>query len=168
VYRLAYDLAFHWVLRGDYAGAMKIARALESAVTDTIVPPILQALIARAAAGLGDRASYDEAAANVDEMLSSPAVPEDITSRTLLGLSHAALSMGEPRAAAAYAAEAISIAKNRCENSVIFEAEAVVEAASREAEVNAATIKVRRREAPALAEVFAGALSLRERELVSA
>lgn len=157
--RLAYDVAFHWVLRGDYAGAMMIARALEGVVTETVVPPILQALIARAAAGLGDRAAYDDAAAKVDELLSSPAVPEEITSRTLLGLAHAALSIGEPRTAIAYAEEAISIAQRRTEGSVIIEADTVVEAASRAVEVSAGSAKARSGGVPPLAGEFVVALS---------
>jgi hypothetical protein len=119
---------------------------------------VLQALIARAAAGLGDRVAYEEAVARVDDLLSSPAVPEEITSRTLLGLSHAALAIGEPRTAIAYAEEAISIARKRTEGIVVIEADTVIEAASRAAAASEAAEKSHSAGVPPLAEEFVLAL----------
>jgi len=159
MYRLAYDVAYHWTLRGYYAGALGIARALESASTEPGFAPQLQAVIARAAAGLGDRATYESAAARVDELLSDPSIPGDVAARTLLGLAHAALNIGEPRSAAAYADEAVSIARKRSEGRVALEAESVLDAAQRRIDVAVPIRTALDTPAPSLASDFVRALS---------
>jgi hypothetical protein len=128
---LAHDLAHHWNLRGDYAGALKIATALEPHVSSLPIAPLVQCQIARAAGGLGDTATFVQAVARVDEMLSDPAVPEETAARTLLGVAHGAFNLGDYRGAAGYAEEAMSIARKRSEGRVALEAEALMEAARR-------------------------------------
>ncbi|HET7463810.1 MAG TPA: tetratricopeptide repeat protein [Longimicrobium sp.] len=128
---LAHDLAHHWNLRGNYAGALKIAMALEPVSANLPIAPLVQSLIARAAGGLGDWTSYTLAISRVDELLSDPAVPEETAARTLLGVAHGAFNIGDTRAAAGYAEEAMSIARKRSEGRVALEAEALMEAARR-------------------------------------
>lgn len=168
MYRLAYDVAYHWTLRGYYAGAIGIARALEVTAHEPGFAPQLQAIIARAAAGLGDRAAYDAAASRVDELLSDPSIPGDVAARTLLGLAHAALSIGEPRAAAAYADEAVSIARKRSEGRVSLEAESVLEAARRKSNIAAPVRTAQDTSAPSLAGDFVRALVTGARPVLAA
>lgn len=158
--RLAYDVAFHWTQRGYYAAALGVARALEPFASDISVPePILQALVARAAGGTGDRPTYEAAAAKVDDLLSSPLVAVEVAARTLLGLGHAALNIGEPRAAVAYADEAASIARKRSEAYTMLEAEALHEAAARAAAAEASTRTTANPFVPELAGNFVRVLS---------
>jgi tetratricopeptide (TPR) repeat protein len=128
---LAHDVAHHWNLRGNYVGALKIARALEPVSATLPIAPLVQSLIARAAGGLGDWSTYTFAIARVDDLLSDPAVPEETAARTLLGVAHGAFNIGDVRAAAAYAEEAMSIAQRRAEGRVALEAEALMEASKR-------------------------------------
>lgn len=169
VYRLAYDVAFHWTLRGYYRGALAVAEAVEPVIAEVGLAPLLAAVKARIAAGMGDRAAYEQAVDRIDELLSDPAVPEDTAANTLLGISHAALSMGEARTAAGYAAEAVSIARKRSEGAVLFEAEAALEAATRSVSVAKNVRPARESSAPTLAEDFARVLAARPAvELVGA
>jgi tetratricopeptide (TPR) repeat protein len=165
VQRLAHDVAHHWNLRGYFNGALQVALALEPVVCEAAMQPSVQSLIARAAGGVGDRARYEAAVARVDDLLSDPAIPDEMVARSLLGLAHGALNLGDTRTAAVYAEEAASIARKRCEGRVQLEAEAVAEAATRgawaEAKATQATTS-----APALAGDLVRVLSLREGVLV--
>jgi len=162
---LAHDLAHHWNLRGDYAGALKISRALEPLVVALAIAPLVQGQIARAAGGLGDWDTYITAIARVDELLSDPSVPEETAARTLLGVAHGAFNIGDARAAAGYAEEAMSIARKRSEGRVALEAEALMEAAQKAAALPKRTSIETGRSAPPLADDFVRVLSGREREL---
>ncbi len=132
VHRLAYDVAMYWMLRGEFASALQVALALADVIDEPAVRPIVQGLVGRAAGALGDREMFAAAAARVDDLLSDPAIPGETAARTLLGLAHGALSLGDAQAAASYADEAMSIARKRGEGRVSIEAEAVLEAARRE------------------------------------
>jgi len=100
VLRLAIDVAYHWNLTGNFAGALQVALALEPAVDDPSLRPSVQSLIARAAGGVGDRTRYDAAVSRIDDLLSDPAIPEEMAARALLGLAHGALNLGDRPAAA--------------------------------------------------------------------
>lgn len=132
VVRLAHDLAYHWSLRGFFSGALRVALALETVVGEPAIRPVVQGMIARAAGGVGDREIFDRAVEKADELLSDPAIPSEMASRTLLGLAHGALNLGDARSAANYADEACSIARTRGEGRIALEAEAVMDAAARE------------------------------------
>lgn len=168
LYRLGYDVALHWTLQGYYQGALKIARAMEHVAAEVAFPPMLQALIARAAGGLGDRGAYDAAVAQVDELLSDPAVPEEITARTLLGVAHGALHIGDARAAASHAEEALMIARKRKEGRIVLEAESVMDAAARSLHRATPLPGQEDTSAPALADDFVRAFSSFRPELVPA
>jgi tetratricopeptide (TPR) repeat protein len=131
VHRLAHDLAHHWNLHGYFSGALKVGVALARIIADPTMHPTVQSLIARAAGGVGDREMFDAAVDRVDDLLSNPAIPEEMAARSLLGLAHGALNLGDLQAAARYAEEAASIARKRKEGRVELEAEAVREAAER-------------------------------------
>jgi hypothetical protein len=145
-------------LHGSYSGALAIARALEPVAKEPGFAPQLQAVIARAAAGLNDRVGYADAAARVDELLSDPAIPADVAARSLLSMAHAALTIGEPDAAAAYADEAMSIGRRRSENRVALEAEAVLDAARTAARAEKVASAASSPAPPALANDFVRAL----------
>jgi len=131
--RLAYDVAYHWVQLGYFAGALKLAQTLAPHVRDDLsVSAIVHGLIGRAAGGLGNAEVFDRATLDVDELLSSPAVHEEMTARTLLGLAHGALSLGRSAVSAAYADEVLSIARKRFEGRIVIEAEALLDAARHE------------------------------------
>jgi hypothetical protein len=148
-------------LRGYYGGALTVAQAVEPVIGEVGLAPLLEAVKARIAAGMGDREAYDQAADRIDELLSDPAVPEDTAARTLLGLSHAALSIGEPRSAAGYAAEAVSIARKRSEGAVQLEAEAALEAATRSVIVTRNIRPAPTSSAPTLAVDFVRTLAIK-------
>ncbi|HEX8242239.1 MAG TPA: tetratricopeptide repeat protein [Longimicrobium sp.] len=158
VLRLAIDVAYHWNLTGNFGGALQVALALEPLVDDPPLRPSVQSLIARAAGGVGDRARYEAAVARMDELLSDPAIPEEMVARALLGLAHGALNLGDRRAAALYADEAISIARRRCEGRVVLEAEAVLDASTRPVMSSAPETGVAS-PAPALADQLVQVLS---------
>jgi tetratricopeptide (TPR) repeat protein len=159
IHFLAHDVAHHWNLTGRYAGALEIAAALEPVAPVSGISPLVQSLIARSAGGLGDRARFEVAAAHIDELLSDPAVPEDTAARTLLGLAHGAFNLGEARSAAAYAEEAMSIARKRAEGRVALEAESLMEAASKLSGMRSPARKEKRVPVPELADDFVRALS---------
>ncbi|HEU4557384.1 MAG TPA: tetratricopeptide repeat protein, partial [Longimicrobium sp.] len=132
VHRLAYDVAYHWAVRGYFNGSLRVASALATVIEEPVMKPLVHGLIARAAGGVGNRALFEVATEQVDELLSDPAIPEEMTARTLLGVAHGALSLGELRSAKGVAEEAISIARKRSEGRVMLEAEAVLQAASQD------------------------------------
>lgn len=167
LYRLGYDVALHWVLRGYPRGALRIAVAMEHVAGEVAFPPMLQALIARAAGVLGDRVAYETATVRVDELLSNPAVPEEITARTLLGLAHGALHIGDP-AAAGYAEEALMIARKRKEGRIMLEAESVMDAANRSLALVQPPTTGEASSAPELADSFVRAFAALESELAYA
>lgn len=155
--RLAIDLAYHWCLTGNFAEALRIGLALVPIVTDATLRPGVQSLIARAAGGVGDREQFDTAVSHIDDLLSDPAIPDELAARVLLGVAHGAMNLGDRPAAALYADEAMSIARRRSEGRVALEAEAVLEAAQREAAAFATAAKTA--SATAVAERFVVVLS---------
>jgi tetratricopeptide (TPR) repeat protein len=157
---LAHDLAHHWNLQGNYAGALKISLALEQVSASLPIAPLVQCQIARAAGGLGDHAVFFQAVARVDEMLSDPLVPEETAARTLLGVAHGAFNLGDARAAAGYAEEAMSIARKRSEGRVALEAEALMEAARKAAVVPPARRAAAVAAVPDLADNFVRVLTV--------
>jgi tetratricopeptide (TPR) repeat protein len=159
VYRLAYDLAMHWILRGNFREALQVGLVLGDVIDEPTMRPLVQGLVGRAAGGAGDRDAFEVASAHVDDLLSDPAIPEEMAARTLLGLAHGALSLGNTRKASAYADEALSIARKRGEGHVSLEAESVIEAAAREAAVPNREGTERGRSAPVLAQQFVKVLS---------
>jgi tetratricopeptide (TPR) repeat protein len=158
VVRLAHDVAHHWALQGYYSGALQVGLALADVVHDLTVAPSVHALVARAAGGMGDRALYESAVERCDELLSDPALPDEMAARTLLVLSHAAFNIGDRKAAAGYADEAMSIARRRAEGRIALEAEAMLEAAMRE-EAAAAAAEAPATSAPKLAVNLVRALT---------
>jgi tetratricopeptide (TPR) repeat protein len=132
VHRLAYDVAYNWTLRGEFNAALEVASALAEVIEEPTIRPLTYGLVGRAAGGAGDRAAFERAANRVDDLLSDPAIPGEMAARTLLGMAHGALSLGDSRAAAAYADEALSIARKRSEGRTSLEAEAVLDAAQRQ------------------------------------
>lgn len=166
VQRLAHDVAHHWNLCGNFGGALQVALALEPVLREPAMQPSLQSLIARAAGGVGDRARYEAAEARIDDLLADPTIPEEMAARSLLGLAHGALNLGDLRRAVAYAEEAASIARKRSEGRVELEAEAVMDAATRGARAGTRRVE-NAAPAPALAESLVRALSLEEGVLVA-
>lgn len=142
LYRLAYDVAYHWAVLGYFDASFRVATTLSEVITEPVLKPLVHGLVGRAAGGIGNHAAFSAATECVDELLSNPAIPEEMTARTLLGLAHGALNLGDTRAAASYADEAFSIARTRSEGRVVLEAEVVLEAANRHRAPSAAGAEV--------------------------
>jgi hypothetical protein len=158
VKRLAYDVAYHWVLLGYFAGASQVGNALLPHFDDPAERTALLALLGRSAGGLGDRRGFDLA---LDEarILLLRASTEEVAALALLGFAHGAASLRDTTLTAELAKRAVMRATRRSEWRVAMEAEAVAESAvSRASSANAGTI-VKGEPLHGLATAFVNALA---------
>jgi len=127
VARLGYDVAYHWALRGLFAGALSVAEALVPHFEAPAERALVFGLLARAAGGAGARASFERAEAELRTLLAMER-SEDSAARAHLGLSYGASSLGEWTTAIHAGTEAVRIASARREGKVLLEAEAALQA----------------------------------------
>ncbi|HYJ79571.1 MAG TPA: hypothetical protein VEW03_08230 [Longimicrobiaceae bacterium] len=137
IVRLAFDVAYHWVLQGYFAPALTVWRALRPAFARLAELPVLLALTARAAAACGHRAECRAAAAEAGRLLAGSAALE-MAARTLLSLAHAAAYLGDWEEAAARAEEALAHARKHGEGRIVLETESTLEMVRRRQGVLAA------------------------------
>ncbi|HVG44299.1 MAG TPA: hypothetical protein VM890_06190 [Longimicrobium sp.] len=135
IYRLAYDVAYHWTLQGFFTGALRVAQALVPHITEPAMAALLQSVIARAAGGAGQKDDFDAAVWEANRILNSGASNE-MTARTLLGLAHGAMSLGEWDLAGRWASQSQRTASLSKEGRVALEAETVADAARRYLQLN--------------------------------
>lgn len=124
---LAHDVAYLWLLRGEFGRALPVLE---------VVAPLLESLpdgarawssVARAAGAVGDESIYRRAEQAWTR--AGDAAPTD----AWLDFARAAASLGRVEDALAYAAEAGRRALSKGEHKLVFEAEALRESARSEA-----------------------------------
>ena len=130
VYRLVYDIAYHWMLHGFFEGALRVAQALVPHVEEPAMCALVQGVIARAAAGAGHKDVFDAAVWEATRRINSGTAGE-MTARTLLGLAHGATTLGEWELASRWALQSQRTAAVTKEGRVGLEAEAVYESAQK-------------------------------------
>jgi tetratricopeptide (TPR) repeat protein len=159
VKRLAYDVAYHWVLLGYCKGAARVAEALLPHFEDPAERVALLGLIGRSAGGLCDRDRF-ESALDEARVLLLRASTAEVASLTLLGFAHGAASLGDASLTTELAKRVTTLANRRSEWRVAMEAEAVAESAVTRRGV-AAQVPASGEPLHGLANVFVDALSIR-------
>jgi tetratricopeptide (TPR) repeat protein len=124
--RLAYDVAFHWTLRGQFARALPVAAGLRPHFPRPAERLMVDGLTARAAGGAGDAATHAEAASRVLVAMAEERVPFTAAA-ALLGVMHGAASLGRWSEAEEAARAALRIAREREEAHAAAEAESGLE-----------------------------------------
>lgn len=89
---LLHDLAYLWVTRESYGRAIPMLQKLLVARTEPADRTLTLAVLARAAAGTGERRLYEEAWSGAWSLVNRPGAPED-HSRALLELARAAAKL---------------------------------------------------------------------------
>jgi hypothetical protein len=167
VYRLVYDIAYHWALQGFFAGALSVAQALVPHIDEPAMCALLQGVIARAAAGAGRKDVFDAAVWEATRRINSGTASE-MTARTLLGLAHGAISLGEWELACRWALQSQRTAATTKEGRVALEAEAVYEAAEKRIHQPVTAPQTAVETAHALVDEVVGALSRSSRPELAA
>jgi tetratricopeptide (TPR) repeat protein len=124
--RLAYDVAYHWMLEGLSDQALRVGRALERHFDTPAERAVALGLIARSAGGSGDRAAFDGARARLDALVER-GTAEETAARALLGVAFGAASLGDWPLAEGYGERALRLANTRREGRVVLAAEAALD-----------------------------------------
>ena len=124
--RLAYDVAFHWTVQGQFERALPVAAGLRPHFRSPAERLLVDGLAARAAGGAGDGHAYEEAAGLVRLALADERVPFT-AGAALLGVMHGAASLGRWDEAEEAARGALRIAREREEAHAAMEAESGLE-----------------------------------------
>ena len=114
VVALAHDVAFFWMLQGYFAPALRVFRAVAGYVTDHPHRLLAQSSVARAAGGVGDRFSYNEAWADTWRLIDATHDTEKVA-EALVNLAHGAASIGDRDRATIAAGQALTVALQRQE-----------------------------------------------------
>lgn len=125
---LAHDVAYLWVLRGEFARALPVAEALVSHFD--CPAERLQALgdVARAAGGVGDAARFLSAFDEMSQLKLNPET-EAAHARAFLDAANGAASLGQPELAQKIASHALKVARQRGEGKIILAAESLIASA---------------------------------------
>jgi tetratricopeptide (TPR) repeat protein len=89
---LQHDMAYLWVTRENYTRAISMLQKVLVTRTDPAERALTLAVLARAAAGAGERRLYEDAWSNAWSLINRPGAREDHT-RTLLELARAAAQL---------------------------------------------------------------------------
>jgi len=158
VYRLVYDIAYHWLLQGFFSGSLRVAQAVAPYIDEPAMCALLQAVIARAAAGIGRKDVFDAAVWEATRRINSGTASE-MTARTLLSLAHGAMSLGEWELASRWALQSHRTATASKEGRVALEAEALHATAENRSQHPLPLYPAAGTAAHALVEEVVGALS---------
>ena len=131
--RLAFDVAYHWILEGYFSEAQRVAQALRPYFEGAAERALVLSLVTRSAGGAGDRAAFEEARRELMGLLQS-GCGRDAEARALLGISYGAASLEEWHLAETSALQAVEAAGERREGRIALAAEAALEFARRRAE----------------------------------
>lgn len=124
--RLAFDVAYHWMLEGLFPEALRLAKALERHFTAPAERALALSLLTRSGGGAGDRAAFHGARERLDALLATGA-GADSAGRALLGVAYGAASLGEWALAEEYGQQALRIAAERREGKIVVAAEAALD-----------------------------------------
>jgi tetratricopeptide (TPR) repeat protein len=130
VVALAHDIAFHWMLQGYFAPAMRVFRAVLGHVTDRPHRLLALSSLARAAGGVGDRFTYTEAWTDTWRLIDAGEETEKVA-ETLVNLAHGAASIGDRERATIAAGQALTVAVQRGEAEQRIAAETLLDALRR-------------------------------------
>jgi tetratricopeptide (TPR) repeat protein len=128
--RLARDLAWRWMLLGYFDRALPLAQEALKHFSSPADQALVWSDIARAAAGVGQVDTFEDAWARTRVLMSEHVVdpwPADI----LVNLAHAAACLGEVARAQRAARQAVEIARVRREGTLLLAAEAILDSLSR-------------------------------------
>ncbi|HYR10572.1 MAG TPA: hypothetical protein VEQ60_22540 [Longimicrobium sp.] len=123
--RLAYDVAYHWMLEGFFGDALRLAQALEPHFDAPAEQALVLGLVARSAGGAEDRPAFERSRRAVEGLLAGAG--EDAAARALLGVAYGAASLREWQLAQEFATRALQLATERREGRVVLAAEAALE-----------------------------------------
>ncbi|HEX2093535.1 MAG TPA: tetratricopeptide repeat protein, partial [Longimicrobiaceae bacterium] len=126
--RLAHDLAHFWLLKGCFARALVVFRALLPHFARPSERIAVLANIARSAGGAGERRSFEDAWIAAWELAERPEAQEG-AARSMLDLAYGATHLGNRARTEEAARRALEIASGREESKVRLEAEMILEAA---------------------------------------
>jgi tetratricopeptide (TPR) repeat protein len=129
--RLAYDVAYHWILQGYFARVLKVALALVPTMTDQSERAVVLGLVARAAAGVGDRETFFKFAREA-RLAAELDAARETSARALLGVAFGAATLGEWELARDVGTRAVVVARARSEGRVLLAAEAALESIERQ------------------------------------
>jgi tetratricopeptide (TPR) repeat protein len=124
--RLAYDVAYHWALQGFFDRSLKVAETLLVHMNDDSERAVVFGLIARTAAGVGDRERF-LVAARETRLLAEREAARETAARALLGVVYGAANLGEWELAQDVGTRAVAIARRRGEGRVLLASEAALE-----------------------------------------
>lgn len=154
--RLAYDVAYHWALQGFFARSLKVAEALLPCMRDDSERVVVLGLVARTAAGVGDRTRFGVAARET-RLLAEREGARETAARALLGVVYGAANLGDWELAQDVGTRAVNIARKRGEGRVLLATEAALESAHNR-QVAPSEPVVHSEAADALASSFVSAL----------
>lgn len=124
--RLAYDVAYHWMLEGLCEEALRVGKALERHFETPAERAVALGLIARSGGGSGDRAAFHGARNRLDALLET-GTAEETAARSLLGVAYGAASLDDWPLAEEYGNRALRLAQERREGRVVMAAEAALD-----------------------------------------
>lgn len=124
--RLAYDVAYHWMLEGICEEALRVGMTLERHFEAPAERVLVLGLVTRSAGGVADRAAFAAARERLDALLATGAA-EDAAARGLLGVAYGAASLNDWPLAEEYGDRALRIANERREGRVVLAAEAALD-----------------------------------------
>lgn len=130
VVALAHDVAFFWMLQGYFAPALRVFRAVAVHVEDRPHRLLALSSVARAAGGVGDRFTYNEAWADTWQLIDSSEDTEKVA-EALVNLAHGAAGIGDRDRANIAAGQALTVALQRKEPEQRSAAEAILNALRR-------------------------------------
>jgi hypothetical protein len=122
ILRLAQDVAFHWVSRGEFRPALVVMKELVSRPEILSIRHIIYGHIARAAGGLEDSDCFEIAWSHVWVTVHDGSAVAGAAS-AMIGLAYGATSLREPVRAERALRKAIALATERQESAAVHEAE---------------------------------------------
>jgi tetratricopeptide (TPR) repeat protein len=122
ILRLAQDVAFRWVARGEFRPALLVMNELVSRPEVHSIRHIVSGHIARAAGGLDDGNTFESAWSRVWVQLEDEGACAGASS-ALIGLAYGAISLGEPVRAERALRKALVFAADRKESAALREAD---------------------------------------------
>ena len=124
--RLAFDVAYHWILQEYFEEALRVAEPLALWFDAPAERALVLSLVARSAGGVRDRERFGAAKDTLTKLLSEGGA-DDAAARALLGVAYGAVGLEEWSLAEETGSNALRIARERCESRLRLAAEACLD-----------------------------------------
>jgi tetratricopeptide (TPR) repeat protein len=124
---LAHDMAFLWMKKRYFGHALRIFERLRARISG-FESVLLAANTARAAAGAGQKGSYERAQTEAEAMIPAWTTHEGLAA-VLVSLAHAAMGVGDRSRAIDLAERALSVTERTREGKMRLEAESILDQA---------------------------------------